>query len=94
MTVNVTIELPPDLENRIRQSAPDIAADIKEAYAVELFRRGVLDHYALSQFLNIDRYETDACLIRHNVEEGGLTVEDVEQDVRNIQEFLDQKNRC
>jgi len=91
MTVNITIELPPDLESVIRQSSPDLAADIKEAYAIDLFRRGVLDHFSLSQFLNLDRYETDVCLIKHNVEEGGLSLEDVEQDVRNIQELLDQK---
>ena len=94
MTVNITIDLPPDLESAILQSSPDLAADIKEAYGIELFRRGVLDHFGLSQFLNLDRYETDACLIRQKVEEGGLTIENVEQDIRNIQEFLNKKDKC
>ena len=88
MTLNITIDLPPEVEQQLIRNSANLAAEVKEAYAVDLFRRGILDHYGLSCVLNIDRFETDACLVRHGVFEGSLTLEDVEQDFRTLQELF------
>ena len=40
MGMSVTVELPRDIEDRLRQENPNLDADAREAYAVELFRRG------------------------------------------------------
>ena len=85
MAVQVTLELPPEIEERLRSESPQIASDVKEAYALELFRRGRLTHYELSRVLGLDRVETDAFLKRHQVFEGSLTSEDLERDRQTLE---------
>lgn len=75
----VTIELPGDVEQRLRAQTPDLDAQAKEAVALDLFREGKLSHYELSTMLGPDRFETDAYLKRHNVVEGSLTAEDLNE---------------
>ena len=88
MSLTVTLNLPPDLEERLRQNTPDLNNDVKEAYVLELFRLGTLGHYELSRILGLDRFETDAYLKRHNVFEGSLTAEDLETDLRTLHDLL------
>jgi predicted HTH domain antitoxin len=91
MTLNITIDLPAELEKKLVRDTTDLSADVKEAYAVELFRRGLLDHYELSRVLGIDRFETDACLKRHEVFNGSLTMKDLEDDYRTLQRLFNLK---
>ena len=84
MPLKVTLDLPADVEEKLRREMPDLDADVKEAYALELFRRGKLSHYELSRVLELDRFETDAYLKRHHVFEGSLTVADLEADRRTL----------
>ena len=72
MSFTVRLDLPPDVEQKLRDETPDLAAEVKEAYVLELFRRGKLNHYELSQVLGLDRFETDAYLKRHNVSTSAL----------------------
>jgi predicted HTH domain antitoxin len=88
MPLTVTFDLPADLEEKLRAETPDLNADVREAYALELFRRGKLSHYALSQILGLDRFETDAYLKRHNVFEGSLTMEDLEEQRKTLDSLL------
>src|SRR5688500_10657340 len=92
MSLTVTLNLPPDLEAKLRQDAPDLNNDMKEAYALELFRHGRLNHYELSRILGLDRFETDAYLKHHNVFENSLTIEDVEADLKTLQEMCFRKS--
>ncbi len=85
MPLNVTFDLPPDVEQRLRREAANLDSDVKEAYALELFRRGRLSHYELSQVLGLDRHETDGYLKRHNVFEGSLTMADVDADRQTLE---------
>jgi len=80
MALRVTLDLPADLEEKLRRESPNLDADVKEAYALELFRRGKLSHCELSRVLGLDRFETDAYLKRQNVFEGSLTMADLEAD--------------
>lgn len=84
MSLTVRFDLPPDVEQKLRQETPHLDEEVKEAYALELFRRGRLSHYELSRVLGIDRFETDAYLKRHKVFEGSLTMEDLESDRQTL----------
>ena len=88
MSLNVTINLPPELEERLRREGRDLSADIKEAFALELFRRGTLSHYELSVVLGLDRFETDGWLKRHGVFEGSPTAADVDEDRRTLERVM------
>ena len=78
----VTIQLPPDVEQRLRAETPDLDSEAKEAMLIELYRRERLTHYELSQSLGLDRFETDAVLKKHNVTEDLPTPEELEEDLR------------
>jgi predicted HTH domain antitoxin len=58
MSLTVRFDLPPDVEQKLRQETSDLDKEVKEAYALELFRRGRLSHYELSRVLGLDRFET------------------------------------
>ncbi len=88
MPLNVTLDLPADVEERLRRETPDLDADVREAYALELFRRGKLSHRELSQVLGLDRFETDGFLKRHNVYAGSLTQADLEADRQTLERVM------
>src|SRR2546422_5531174 len=84
MSFTVRLDLPPDVEQRLRQETPNLSEAVKEAYILELFRQGKLSHYELSKVLGLDRFETDAYLKKHNVFEGSLTLQDLEADFETL----------
>ena len=84
----VTIQFPEDVEQRLRAQSSNLDADMKEAAGLELFRQGKLTHYELSQVLELDRFETDAYLKRHNVFEGSLTMEDLEEQSETLKRVM------
>jgi predicted HTH domain antitoxin len=88
MALSVTLELPADVEERLRQEIPDLDADVKEAYALELFRRGKLSHCELSLVLGLDRFETDAYLKQRKVFEGSLSLADLEADRLTLERVM------
>ena len=88
MPLNVTFDLPADLEEKLRRENPNLAAEVKEAYAQELFRQGKLSHYELSSILGLDHLETDAWLKRRNVFEGSLTMADLEADQKTLDRVM------
>ena len=93
MCLNVSFNLPADIEDRLRRELPDLDANAKESFLLDLFRRGVLSHYELSRALGIDRFETDALLKNRGIFEGSLTHEDVDNDVRALRRLLGKPNR-
>jgi predicted HTH domain antitoxin len=92
MALTVTLNYPPELEQKLRQEVPNLDADVTETYAVAMFRQGKLSHYELSQALGLDRFETDAYLKRHNIYEGSLTMEDLEEDFDTLQRVMKEKS--
>ncbi len=88
MALTVTLNLPPEIEEKLRSETANLDADVKEAYALELFRRERLSHYELSQVLGLHRFETDAYLKRHKVFEGSLTMEDLEEQRQTLDRVL------
>ena len=84
----VTIQFPSDVEQRLRAQTPNLDAEVKEAVTLDLFRKGKLSHYELSRVLGLDRFETDAYLKRHNVVEGSLTMEDLNEQTKILDRVL------
>ncbi len=84
----VTFQLPDDVEKRLRAQSPDLDAEAREISALELFRRGKLSHFELSQVLGLDRFETDAFLKRHTVVEGSLTMQDLDEQTQTLDRVL------
>jgi hypothetical protein len=89
MALHVVLEFPPDVEARLRQELTDVEADAKEAYAVELYRRGTLNRWDLGRVLGLDRFETEALLKRHNVFDGALTLADLEADSQTLNKVFE-----
>jgi len=90
MPLSVILDLPTDVEDKLRRESPDLAAEVKEAYALELFRRGKLTHYELSRVLGLDHLETDAWLQQLRVFEGSLTMADLEGDRQTLDRVMNQ----
>jgi len=88
VNINIAVNLPPDVEERLRIESGDLSTAAREGFAIELFRRGILSHHALGQSLGLDRFETDALLNRHKVTDHALTHEDVDADVKSLNELL------
>jgi hypothetical protein len=86
----VTIQLPPDVEQRLRVSISDLDAAAKEAMLVELYRQEKLSRHELSLALGLDRFETDALLRRHNVTEDLPTAEELAQDLERARQLFGQ----
>ena len=86
--MSVILELPKDIEDKLRRENPNLDSDVREECAVALFRKGTLNHYQLSRILRLDRFETDALLKRHMVAEHALTHEEVDADLLSIDEAL------
>ena len=88
MSLQVTFDLPTEVEEKLRRETPNLDADVRETYALELFRRGKLTHYELSRVLGLDRSATDAYLKQHKVVEGSLTMADLEADRQTVDRVL------
>lgn len=63
----VTIQLPADVELRLRTQNPNLDTEAKEAMLVELYRQDKLAHSELAQALGLDRFEVDGLLKKHHV---------------------------
>lgn len=88
LDVNLNLNLPADVEQRLRDEIKDLDRNARESVLLEYFRRGALSHYELSCALGITRFETDALLKQRGIFEGSPTVEDVERDRRALDDFF------
>jgi len=84
----VTIQLPEDVERKLRSATPNLDAEAKELMLVELYRQQKLTRYELSQSLELNRFETDGILQKHSVTEDLPTVEELEQDLKSAHKLL------
>jgi predicted HTH domain antitoxin len=93
VSMPVTLEFPQDIEETLRRECPNLDLEAKEACAVELFRQGRLSHFQLSRVLGMDRFETDAVLKRHRVEEQSLSATELESDRETLRKVLGETAR-
>ncbi len=65
--MNISFELPQDIEEQIRTNGEDPSGEARELFLVELYRRERITHHQLSEALGLSRYETDGVLKKHEV---------------------------
>jgi predicted HTH domain antitoxin len=65
--MNITFELPQDIEQAFRSNGLDLSRKAKEAYLVNLYREDRISHRLLGEALGLNRYETDGVLKRYKV---------------------------
>ncbi len=80
----VTVDLPSDMEKRLRSECADLDSEAKEAVLVELYRQQRLSHYELAQALGLDRFEADGVLKRHGVTIDLPTAAEVDAELRHL----------
>ncbi len=86
--MSVSFEIPQDIEQQLRSEGIDPNRHAKECVLVNFFRRGLITHAQLARALDLDRFETDALLKRHQVTEHSLGHEDVDADVQSIDDHI------
>jgi len=65
--MNISFEIPQDIEQELRTNGLDMNREAKEAYLVDLYRQERITHRQLAEALGLSRYETDGVLKRHKV---------------------------
>ncbi len=65
--MNISYEIPLDIEQELRTNGPDINREAKEAYLIDLYRQERISHRQLAEALGLNRYETDGVLKWHMV---------------------------
>ena len=86
--MSVLIQLPSDLEKRLRSVVPNLDAQCLEASVLELFRCGAISHNELAITLGMDRFQADSLLKKHNVSERQLTIEDLDEQGKTLDRVL------
>ncbi len=65
--MNISFEIPQDIEQELRTNGLDLNREAKEACLVNLYREERISHRQLAEALGLSRYETDGVLKRHKV---------------------------
>ncbi len=84
----LTIQLPAEIEQNLRNAVGNLDEVGKEAMLVELYRQERLNHYELSQALGLNRFETEDLLHKHNVTEDLPNLQDLETDRETLTRLL------
>ena len=84
----ITLDLPQDLERRLREKNPDLDDESKIAVALDLFRKEQITHFELGRMLSLDRFETDALLVACKEYAQSLSLEDLENDYRTLSAYM------
>ncbi len=86
--MQVTVEIPDDMAQRLMPNGQDPARATLEAVAVEGYRSGALSAYQTRRLLGFEtRYELDGFLKARNVWEHAYSLEDLEQDRETIKQL-------
>jgi hypothetical protein len=80
----VQIDLPPEIEQRLRAQSPDLNAEAREAMLIELYRQNKITHRELGSSLGLDRFQTDELLKKHHVTEDLPTEEEYAAALRRL----------
>jgi hypothetical protein len=65
--MNITFEIPTEIEEVLQSTGTDPGRAAKESLLVELYRQRRITHHQLGEALDLNRYEVDGVLKRHNV---------------------------
>lgn len=86
--MQVTVEIPDDMAQKLTPKGQDPARTTLEAVALEGYRAGTLSAYQTRRLLGFEtHYELDGFLKAHNVWEHAYSLEDLEQDRRTMKQL-------
>jgi len=84
--MQVTLEIPDDMAQRLMSRGQDPARATLEAVAIEEYRSGALTALQMRRLLGFEtRNELDGFLKQRNVWEFAYSLEDLQQDRRTLQ---------
>lgn len=84
--MTLTIPIPDELEEMLRQRVGDLNAYAREVIAVGLYRDGKLYHKQFAELLGLDRWQAEEVLHRHGIAD--ITAEDLQSDDKVIRKHL------
>jgi predicted HTH domain antitoxin len=86
--MQVTVEIPDDMAQRLALLGSDPARAALESLAIEGYRSGALSAFQTRRLLGFEtRYELDGFLKAHNVWEHSYGLEELEQDRQTIKQL-------
>lgn len=88
MSLAITLDVPKEIEMKLRSEGESLNTVAREALALELYRQERLDFYELSQMLGLDKIQTSELLQRHKIYIGSITMEDLEEQQRMMEEVM------
>ena len=83
--MQVTIELPEKIAEHLG-SKTEISRQVLEAYAAEAYRTEKLSRYQVGQLLELDRWQTEEFLAKHNAQRP-YTLADWEIDRQSLRKL-------
>ena len=86
-TMNVSFDLPQDIEEQVHREGADLNGEAREAYLVELYRQERITQHQLAEALGLSRLETEGVLKRHGVS-SGVTAEEMRAQAAALREGL------
>ena len=81
----ISFDIPKDIEQELSASVPDLNAEARETFLVNLYREERITHHQLAQALGLTRIETDGVLKRHKVS-SGPTLEELRAEIGSLRE--------
>lgn len=82
--MNVCVEIPDDLAQRLAAAGEDLSRRALEGFALEEYRAGRISKAQLRRWLGIEtRYELDGFLKAHQVW-AKVTIEDLRRDLQDL----------
>jgi len=88
MSLTVVLDVPPEVEERLRAGGTKIDHQFNEACALELYREEKLSFHELSRMLGLSHFATSELLQRRRIYVGALTMQDLEDDHRRLEELF------
>ncbi len=85
--MNISFELPANIEQELSANGADLSGEAREAYLVELYRQDRITHHQLAEALGLSRLETEGVLKRHEVS-SGVTAEELRAQAAALREGL------
>jgi predicted HTH domain antitoxin len=85
--MNISFELPSNIEQEISADGADLSGEAREAYLVELYRQDRITHHQLAEALGLSRLETEGILKRHEIS-SGVTAEEMRAQAAALREGL------
>ena len=83
--MNISFDIPKDIEQELAASVADLNADARETYLVNLYREDRITHHQLTEALGLSRIETDGVLKRHKIS-SGPTLEELRAEIGSLRE--------